>query len=117
MSRGCRRSSDGGVEGCAEGRGGSKGKMRILGILELIWSMEILEALMELATPESKQLAQLAIPTTLAYLNSQRKMGKSICGMAILETLKEPAAPECNHLQPARFVRKPYHARFGRYFL
>ena len=34
--------------------GGSKGKMRILGILELI------------------------------------------CGMAILETLKEPAAPECN---------------------
>ena len=57
MSRGCRGSSDGGAEGCAEGRGGSKGKMRILGILELICGMAILETLMESAAPESKQLA------------------------------------------------------------
>ena len=37
--------------------GGSKGKMRISGILELIWGMAILETLMEPAAPESKQLA------------------------------------------------------------
>ena len=68
---------------------------------------------MEPAAPECNQLASLAILTMLAppaYLNSQREMGKSICGMAILEALKEPAAPECHHLQPARFARKPYHA-------
>ena len=37
--------------------GGSEGKMRISGILELIWGMTILETLMEPAVPESKQLA------------------------------------------------------------
>ena len=37
--------------------GGSKGKMRFLGILELICGMAILETLMEPAAPESKQLA------------------------------------------------------------
>ena len=55
---GCRGSSDGDAEGCAEGRrGGSKGKMRFLGILELICGMAIWETLMEPASPESKQLA------------------------------------------------------------
>ena len=56
MSRGCLGSSDGSAEGWSEGRG-FKGKMRILGILELIWGMAILETLMEPAAPESKQLA------------------------------------------------------------
>ena len=60
MAQGCQ----GGVEGVLMGvlrgvqrGGGSKGKMRILGILELIWGMAILETLMEPAAPESKQLA------------------------------------------------------------
>ena len=45
------------LRGVQRGGGGSKGKMRILGILELIWGMAILETLMEPAAPESKQLA------------------------------------------------------------
>ena len=59
---------------------------------------------MEPAAPECNQLASLAILTTLApftYLNSQREMGKNICGMAILEVLKEPVRQNvtiCNQL-------------------
>ena len=45
------------LRGVQRGRGGSKGKMRFLGILELICGMAILETLMEPAAPESKQLA------------------------------------------------------------